>query len=418
MELVEKFPDSYRAWLNLTATYINVGEIEKAEEAINKVMSFAPEEDSVKAMLGRIEIFKGNIERAILIYREIARNVKNISARETIGMLKLVLGEIDEAIDELKMALEEDNNKRPSLYYNLGICHLAKNKYGRAISYFRECLKRDENYHIAYSSIGVAYSLLKQKTKAEKMFRVAIETDPENPEDRLNLSRALESQEKWSEAVITLSNTIQDFPYYWQARESLGRALLNKGRFKEAEAQFRRILAAIEEKAYKGDLSNAINNVGVAYLWQAEYSKAEESFKKSIEVSNRLNTLAMLNLGRTYFAWDKVNKIEPILSELKEKMGVNKELLNFSARYHYFTDNFSKAMEEARKIVADDPMDLDGAYIMSCLLNDVYDNYVEAEKILRNILENGKTTGVLLNNLAYTLILEGKLGKHIIIWRK
>jgi len=410
-ELVNRFPNSYKAWLNLTTTYINGGEIEKAREALEKAKGLAPEEDSVKAMLGRIEIFEGNIEKAILTYKEIMDRGSNIAARESIAMLNLASGKIDEAIDELKVTLEEDTKKRPSLCYNLGIAHLAKGKCGRAISYFRKSLQRDDRYHIAYSRMGIAYSILGQKTKAEKMFRIAVETDPEDPEARLNLSRALESLGKWSEVIITLSSTIQDYPNYWQAREALARAYLETRRFKEAEVQFKRIIIAIEEGAQKGDLSIALNNVGVAYLLQEDFSNAEEYFKRSIEISNRVNTLAILNLARTFLASNRVAKIEPLLLELKEKLGDNNDVLNLSARYYYFTNDFSKAMEQARKIITKDPTDLDGAYIMSCLLDDVYDGYVEAEQILRNLLESGKSSGTLLNNLAYTLILQGKLGE-------
>jgi Flp pilus assembly protein TadD len=399
----------------LAASYINGGDLLEARKAIEKALQLAPNEISVRAMQGRLLIMEGNIQGAIAVYRDILSKETNISARETVGVLELVAGNVDIAIDELLKALEDDQQKRASILYNLGIAHLVKTKYGRAISYFRKALQRDLNYSVSYTGIGVAYLLLGYMKKSELMFRIASERGINDSEAKLNLSRILVLQKKWNDAASVLNDLVQRFPNNWRAREDLGIAYLQLGRHPEAANQFYRVLNAIKSGVFKGNLSNALNNIGVTSLFTNNYEKAEAMFQASISESDRKNLIALTNLARLYLRTHKIAKAEPLLDELKRVAGGWEVVAMLLASCDYLKQDYSKAIDEANHIIANvtpgsklSTEQVNAASLITGILDDVFDDYSSAEKILRNVYSANKDSAVILNNLAYTLILQGK----------
>ena len=409
VELVGRFPDSYRAWVNLAACHTNGGDIVEAKKAIRKAIELAPDADSVKAMRGRVMILEGKAKEALEIYKELLSQRENIAARETIAMLEMVLGNVDGAIEELKMALEKDKKKRASLYYNLGVAHLVKRKSGRAISYFRKALEADSRYKIAYGGIGVGYSLMGQYGKAERMFRIASNVESLDPGAKLNLARTLAMARKWDTMIRVLVDLVKEFPRHWQAREALGRAYINVGKIKEAGVQFRRILAAIESKEYNGDLSNGLNNLGVTRFFSREYKDAEERLLESVKVSDRKNTKALANLARVYLMTKREEKADILLNEIRNRFGnENIDVLHLEISYYYRTEKYDESINAARKLIAMDPKNIFASFSLAALLADVYDDYKQAENVLRRIPEEDKMNTAFINNLAYILALSGK----------
>jgi Flp pilus assembly protein TadD len=276
-------------------------------------------------------------------------------------------------------------------------------------------LQRDLNYSVSYTGIGVAYLLLGYMKKSELMFRIASERGINDSEAKLNLSRILVLQKKWNDAASVLNDLVQRFPNNWRAREDLGIAYLQLGRHPEAANQFYRVLNAITSGVFKGNLSNALNNIGVTFLFTSNYDKAEEMFQTSLSESNRNNLVALANLARLYLRTYKIAKAEPILEELKRMAGDWEDLAVLSASYNYLKQNYREAIDKATRIIADVAPDnklstgqISAVAIITGILDDVFDDYHNAEKMLRNMYGANKDSAVILNNLAYTLILQGK----------
>jgi len=415
IESAQRFSDSYKAWLNLASSYLNGGDLVEASKAIDKALLLAPNETPVKAMQGRLRIMEGNIKDAIVIYREILNKETNIAARETVALLELSIGHVDIAIEELLQCLEAEPQKRASVYYNLGIAFLVKNKCGRAISYFRKALQTDSEYLVSYTGIGIAYLLLGYMKKSEVMFRIASERGLNDIESKLNLSRIFALQKKWNDVVSVLGDLIQQFPNSWRAREDLGIAYVQLGRFQEATVQFYKVLDAIKSGTLIGNLSNGLNNLGVSYFLRRNDAKAEELFKLSILESNHKNVYALMNLTRLYLRNYKTEKVEIMLDELKGFLGYDEEIAVLKAMSHYEKQEYPEAVNETTNIISQipqgvnlTPSQISAICILSDILNDEYDNYSAAEKILWDGYKKAKDNPHILNNLGYTLILQGK----------
>lgn len=409
-ELVNRFPDSYKSWRNLSSNLLSGGDLVQARVAIHKALELAPDEPSVKALLGRILILEGKADEAISIYRDFAVGDANVAAKETIGVLLLAMGKAEEAIAEMKEALEQKKN-RPSIHYNLGVAHIVKGKCGRAISYFRKALQLDENMNMAYGGIAIAHIILGQLTKAEKMFRIAVQIDPTHPMMKLNLGRVLVMQNKWEEATILLQGLVQDYPNYWKARKVLAETYFKTHRHKDAAAQFGRVLEVVRTGKYVMDLSDILNATGISLVLSGAREAGEKLLKESIDVSHRTNTVALMNLAYNYIYSNKLVKAADLIQELTETWPKDIKVQVLLATFKYFSQDYEPAMEVTRNILCEDPTNLDAASILACILDDVYEDHHSAERILIPLRDKHGKNNKFLNNLAYTLILQGKYGE-------
>ena len=71
--------------------------------------------------------------------------------------------------------------------------------------------------------------------------------------------------------------------------------------------------------------------------------------------------------------------------------------------------DYEESMNVAKKILTKDRLNLDGASMLSMTLADVYDNFAEAEAILRPLEGRYGKNSKFLNNLAYILLLQDKI---------
>jgi len=411
LDLVERFPGSHRAWLNLAASWINGGEIQEARKAVQKALDLAPDSSSARAMLGRVLILEGNVAEAAATYRDILSRGSNVAARETLAMLDLASGSVDQAIEELRAALDEDPGGRASLHYNLGLAHLLKRKSGRAISCFRKALRQDPSYYMAYGGMAIAYAMQGQMSKAERMFRVAVETEPTDLGMKLNLGQVLASQERWDDAIAVFERLTEDCPTYWEAREALAHSYFVAGRYREAAAHYARVLQAVRSGSSGGSLSNALNNLGVAQAASGSVEEGIDLLRESINVSGGQNAKPRLNLARVYLRTNRLRKAQGLIGELRERLGEDKDVLNLSAWYNYLSQDYDRAAEDARQVLRKDSTDLYAACLLSTILTEVQEDYAGAEALLRQVEGKHGKSVKFLNNLAYALAWQGRFAE-------
>ncbi len=90
-------------------------------------------------------------------------------------------GQIPEAIDEFKLALEIDPNN-VNVHNSLGVCYGLQNRYDSAIAEFKQAIALDREEYMALYNLGLIHLLIEQKDRALKFFLEADKINGSNYE--------------------------------------------------------------------------------------------------------------------------------------------------------------------------------------------------------------------------------------------
>ncbi|KAK7870176.1 hypothetical protein R5R35_012732 [Gryllus longicercus] len=219
----------------------------------------------------------GNRTFAHMEYREALR--LNPDYDQAMNNLANLLKD-DGKLEEAKILLRKAVELRPSFaaaWMNLGIVLAGLKQYKEAEQSYLTAIQHRKRYPDCYYNLGNLYLDQKQYDRAYQAWRNAT---------RLKSTHAL----AWSNMIIMLDNIAlpSDAALHFNLANTLGKA----GRFAEAEKHF---IAAISF-----DRSNAVyhTNLGVLYHRWKKYNKAEELYRRALEIEPHLRSahenLAML----------------------------------------------------------------------------------------------------------------------------
>jgi tetratricopeptide (TPR) repeat protein len=186
-----------------------------------------------------------------------------------------------------------------------GVLRLIQGDYELAIQSFRAAVEERQGSAALYTNMAVAYLYLQQHNKALNAIKRAVTLEPLN-ENAVMLYADLAFTEQRNEDSLPCLRYFLEFeqkrPAIW-AR--LARALLCLGKIDEA-------VAALKRQGSLGDSSAVWNNLGVAYIEQRNYEKAYSALFHALrkEADNR---------GRDYLlAARNICQLLAIKNEYKE----------------------------------------------------------------------------------------------------
>jgi len=176
-EAIEMDPDDPRFHEGLGLAYFATERFDKAEEAYKQAIEVDP---------------------------------TYVDARHNLGVLLNHLGRYGEAIEQFELALADDEYRNRANTLNaLGWAYFKSGDYEKAEKSFRDTIKRDRMYLIAYDNLGKVYI----------------------------------AQKRYEEAVEVLEQVLRLKSGYPEARLDLGVAYLKMGKTEEARTEFERALA-------------------------------------------------------------------------------------------------------------------------------------------------------------------------------
>ena len=180
--------------------------------------------------------------------------------------------------------------KTYQLYYIFGNIQKKLKKFENSISSFENAIKLNPNFSEAYNSLGNAKKLLDFGDEAEECYRKAISLKEDNIEALFNLTNILKEKKKYKDLILT----------YHQ-------------------------LLKLDKKNVKTNY-----NLGSAYLFLGDTSKACEYFKKVIDIDHK-----HLPSYRNYISVTKIDEKNNIFKKLKDinidELGVEDKILSFTA---------------------------------------------------------------------------------------
>lgn len=129
--------------------------------------------------------------------------------------------------------------------YFQALALVEKGKLAEAVRPLEQAIARYDRFSEAYNDLGVVYMKLSRLREAETALRRAVELDAADYRPLANLGIVLVRQEKYSEAIPLLSESLRMHPGLSEAELRLGEALLESGKLDEAEPH---LVAAMEAK--------------------------------------------------------------------------------------------------------------------------------------------------------------------------
>ena len=323
-DVVKKYPNKPRGYLNLGKAYLDRGDYKEAILNFKKTVEIFPQEAKAYNNMGYIY--------------------------NAIGNSKL-------ALEFLNMALNYSPGFSNALN-NRGLAYKGLGMYPEAISDFTEAIKNNRVvYSNAYNNRGIVYSLIGQYDLALQDFNKAIETDPYTPEFFNNRGNVFYQQKKYRDSVEDYTRAIKLDSTYPSAINNRGLVYFALRDFDSAkrdlsatlsidknyaDAYYNLALVLIEEKKYEEallELSQAIKikpKMINAYLQKAkiyyilkQYEYAIGEYDKVLSIDTE-NTFAYLGKSLSYNdLWQHENALENALKAKALGHNVDKKYLEY-----------------------------------------------------------------------------------------
>lgn len=210
-----------------------------------------------------------------------------------------------------------------------------------------------------HARIGTALLQQGHYPDALRELLTAEKLDPKNAMTQNNLGLAYFMREKYKLAAEHIERAVDIDPKYSEARNNYGRVLIELGRYDEAIAQLRIVLADLTYN----DPTKALVNLGMAQFRKGDFDQARGTFAKAIQ-TNRENCLAQTLYGRSLFEMGKFSAAANALDNANIVCHSNNqpgfdEPQYFSGLAYYKLGNTSSAISRMEDVVKFYP---DGKY--------------------------------------------------------
>jgi len=134
----------------------------------------------LKARLATVE---GELQQTLEYYDKALQTIINPKAlgevHSELGICHIMKDDFDRAVHHWEKAIEWDLERKEA-YVNLATAHEERGLLAKAISYLNRVKKIDPDYYFAHRSLGRIFISLGQWRKAVEEFLSIIEADPEN----------------------------------------------------------------------------------------------------------------------------------------------------------------------------------------------------------------------------------------------
>ena len=197
-------------------------------------------------------------------------------------------------------------------HFNNGLTHMREGRANMALEEFKQAVKQDGKNAYFYKGLGVCYLQLHRFPNAVEAFRRALQLNP----------------------------------YYVDARNDLGTALLMSGKRDEGKAE---LLAAFNDPTNPTPEVSA-RNLGAAYFEEKRFPEAANWFRSSLGRNAQLVD-AYLGLSDALLAQGRSDEAARAMEEALKRLPGNAALLVALGEAYYRSGRFNEArtrLEEAK----------------------------------------------------------------------
>lgn len=234
-KLLESDPDSIDALYAAGALNLDRGDLVRAREHFEHVLTLFPNEDRARLYLGRIASEQGDYEAALTLLREVVSRELYFDAQMRVGFVLSDAGRIDEALEHLADATPKSRDEQVRVY-------LAREQVLRDSGQPEQALKLlnaalvdlPDDLDLLYAR-GLVTAMLDQVGDHERDMRRLIELDPQNAHAYNALGYTLaDKTERFEEALALIEKALLLLPGDPYILDSLGWVHYRRGNLKLA----------------------------------------------------------------------------------------------------------------------------------------------------------------------------------------
>jgi tetratricopeptide (TPR) repeat protein len=219
----------------------------------------------------------GELAEAERLYRQVlAAEPRNADAHHLLGLLALVEGRPEQAIEHFSRAI--DCNPAAALFHgHLGAALQAAGRTLEAVNSYREAVRIDPRSASAHNDLGSALDAAGRGTEAEACYREALRLDPQFAEAYNNLGNVLQDRQDYAEAQRAFQAAAQLRPDLAEVHFNLGNCLAKQQNLSAATAAYRQTLAL------KPDLAAAHQKLGLLLQAQENFAAAADCHREVLK---------------------------------------------------------------------------------------------------------------------------------------
>ncbi len=291
--LIRNNPVDFNSYFELGQLYMSKGMPEKVEALIKEYIGFNPKDHKGYKVLSLFSASQGNLPGAMAACKKtLELNPKDDKLCADLGNL-LIKKNADLSVELFNKALEI-NPKSDAACLGLGWYYLNQNNIIQAQEYFLRASRINPGNDNAYAGLGWCYRIQFDSDRAEAVFRKAIRLNPRNDSAYAGLGWCYINRAELFKAEGFLKTAIMLNPKSEFGYNGLGWIYLQHGDVKGA-------IAIVEKGLKRMSRSNfgVYLTLGWYYLNTKQYSQAEESFLKAVEL-NPTSERPYLSLAKLY----------------------------------------------------------------------------------------------------------------------
>ena len=223
----ELAPKSAVAFVDLGQAYMESHDYQSATSALRRAVELDPKLDAAHQLLGYALLAQGYAAEAI-------PHLERAKEQGALGIAQLQIGELAEAITNLRVALRARPND-PDLLYYLGRASglLSKQSIDTLVAIYPQSAR-------AHEAMGENYFVLRRMQDAEKEYLEALRQRSDTPGLHLELGLVYAASAQWPQAEQEFRAEANLQPGSAEAAFRLGDALLQQGKAHEAREQLER----------------------------------------------------------------------------------------------------------------------------------------------------------------------------------
>ena len=275
---------------DLGATYLVNGSVQRADHRLHVTLNLVRPDDSVA--WGKE--YEGSTDDPFAIHRKAAEDLSEA--------LQLTLTRSERA----RLARHPTDDREAYAMYAQGRALADRpdvpGNVPRAIETFREAIRKDPQFSLAWAALGEAYwtQYLEKKdeaavTEARNAITEALRLDPDQPLTRFALARLYDGTGRPKEAIEELHRLLDLQPNNDDAHRTLGNLLFDQGRREEGLAEMKK---AIDLRPDYGENHRVL---GRSYFQLGRYAEARAEFTR-VTVLQPDNPRGFQSLGAVYQA--------------------------------------------------------------------------------------------------------------------
>tara|TARA_B100000949_G_scaffold202641_1_gene191243 strand:+ start:21170 stop:22321 length:1152 start_codon:yes stop_codon:yes gene_type:complete len=231
----------------------------------------------------------GNYTSSINAYAKVGGKKSNLQIARAYN----TIGNYDKAIAQYRAVL--DNNPEFDLArFELGKLLLKTKNNGPALEMFQFLTSSKQGNPEYFYYLGRTYESFKEKDKANKAFKTAVEKDSTHLRSLYSLGKYYVGQEIKDSALVYIDKGLRFYENDVAMINLKALAFFNNGQFKQAIPHFERLLELGEEKPF------VYEKLAFCYFRNWEPEKALEAYRKLSGFPDKL-AAAYRGLGEVYF---------------------------------------------------------------------------------------------------------------------